>query len=84
MAVGIHMSGIYMGQALGGIGGWIAQDISWRAAFFSCGLAGVIYAGVLVIFLTGRAPDPDRSMEGRSGWSGRWRAGFSGRGLCCC
>jgi MFS transporter, ACS family, D-galactonate transporter len=51
LAVGIHMSGIYMGQALGGVGGWIAQDVSWRAAFASCGCVGVAYGIVLAIFL---------------------------------
>jgi len=57
LAVGVHMSGLYMGQALGGIGGWIAQSISWRAAFGSCGCVGVIYGIVLAIFL--------REKEGR-------------------
>ena len=51
LAIGIHMSGVYLGQALGGVGGWIAQDISWRAAFGSCGVTGVAYALVLIIFL---------------------------------
>ncbi|MCX6926041.1 MAG: MFS transporter, partial [Verrucomicrobia bacterium] len=51
LAVGIHMSGIYMGQALGGVGGWVAQEISWRAAFAGCGVIGVAYALVLVVFL---------------------------------
>ena len=51
LAVGIHMSGVYMGQALGGIGGWIAQSVSWRAAFASCGCVGVLYGIVLAIFL---------------------------------
>jgi MFS family permease len=54
LAVGIHMSGIYLGQALGGVGGWVAQDISWRAAFGSCGVIGVGYAIVLAIFLRER------------------------------
>lgn len=54
LAIGIHMSGIYMGQALGGIGGWIAQSVSWRAAFGSCGWVGVIYGLVLAIFLQER------------------------------
>jgi MFS family permease len=45
------MSGIYLGQALGGVGGWIAQDISWRAAFGVCGAIGVVYAVVLMMFL---------------------------------
>ena len=51
LAIGIHMSGIYLGQALGGVGGWVAQDISWRAAFGSCGVIGVAYAIMLAIFL---------------------------------
>lgn len=51
LAIGIHMSGIYLGQALGGLGGWVAQDISWRTAFGSCGLIGVFHAGVLLLFL---------------------------------
>jgi len=51
LAVGLHLSGLYMGQSLGGLGGWIAQDISWRAAFESCGVLGVAYAVVLICFL---------------------------------
>ena len=51
LAVGTHLSGVYMGQALGGIGGWVAQDISWRAAFAGCGAIGVAYVLVLMLFL---------------------------------
>ena len=51
LAIGIHMSAIYLGQALGGVGGWVAQDISWRVAFGSCGIIGVGYAIVLAFFL---------------------------------
>ena len=51
LAVGVHLSGVYMGQALGGIGGWVAQEVSWRAAFAGCGAIGVAYALVLMIFL---------------------------------
>jgi MFS family permease len=54
LAIGIHMSGIYTGQALGGIGGWIAQSVSWRAAFASCGWVGVLYGIVLAVFLRER------------------------------
>ncbi len=50
-AVGIHLSGVYMGQALGGIGGWIAQEVSWRAAFLNCGIVGVVYSVLLTLFL---------------------------------
>lgn len=51
LAVGAHLSGVYMGQALGGIGGWVAQEISWRAAFVGCGAIGVAYSFVLMRFL---------------------------------
>ena len=54
LAVGIHMSGIYMGQALGGVPGWIAQSLSWHAAFAICGGIGVTYGIVLAIFLRER------------------------------
>jgi len=66
LAIGIHMSAIYLGQALGGVGGWIAQDISWRVAFGSCGIIGVGYAIVLTFFLQEKnnrhevAVSPDR------------------------
>ena len=51
LAVGVHMSGLYMGQALGGVPGWIAQSLSWHAAFAICGGIGVTYGIVLAIFL---------------------------------
>lgn len=51
LAVGVHLSGVYLGQALGGIGGWVAQEVSWRAAFAGCGVIGVAYAFVLMLFL---------------------------------
>lgn len=51
LAVGIHMTGIYMGQALGGFGATIADKFSWNTAFHTFGLIGVLYAFVLVFFL---------------------------------
>lgn len=51
LAVGIHMTGIYTGQALGGFGATLADTFSWNTAFFSFGLLGILYAGVLVVFL---------------------------------
>jgi ACS family D-galactonate transporter-like MFS transporter len=56
LAVGLHMSGLYFGQALGGVGGWIAQDLSWRAAFSWCGTFGVAYALVLAWLLREARP----------------------------
>jgi MFS family permease len=51
LAVGIHMTGLYMGQALGGFGATIADKFSWQYAFTSFGLIGVVYAVVLMFFL---------------------------------
>lgn len=51
-AVGVHQAGIYTGIILGGFGGYIADSrFGWRAGFTWFGLAGVIYAVVLLLFL---------------------------------
>ena len=50
-AVGIHMAGIYAGQALGGIGGYIAESSTWRNAFWWFGAIGVCYAMLLLVAL---------------------------------
>jgi MFS family permease len=50
-AIGIHMCGIYAGQALGGVGGYIADTSSWRNAFYWFGAAGIVYAIFLVFTL---------------------------------
>lgn len=51
LAVGIHMTGLYMGQALGGFGATIASEFSWQQTFHSFGIIGIIYSGVLILFL---------------------------------
>lgn len=51
LAIGIHMTGLYMGQALGGFGATVADQFSWQTAFRSFGIAGIIYAFVLVLLL---------------------------------
>jgi MFS family permease len=51
LAIGIHMSGIYVGQALGGFGATIAHQFTWQTTFWSFGLIGIAYSLVLVIFL---------------------------------
>ena len=51
-AVGVHQAGIYAGIILGGMGGYIADSsYGWRAGFQWFGLAGVLYAVVLLLFL---------------------------------
>jgi ACS family hexuronate transporter-like MFS transporter len=51
LAVGIHMTGIYTGQAIGGFGATVAAAFSWHATFFGFGLIGIAYAVVLMLFL---------------------------------
>ncbi|MEZ4903596.1 MAG: MFS transporter [Spirosomataceae bacterium] len=51
LANGIHLSGLYMGQALGGFGAAIAAQYSWHLTFQSFGLIGMVYAVVLILFL---------------------------------
>lgn len=51
LAVGIHMTGLYIGQALGGFGATIATRISWQKTFQAFGIIGMLYAGVLLIAL---------------------------------
>ncbi len=47
LATGLHMSGLYAGLALGGLGGFIAQLWGWRSGFHVFGIVGIVYAVVL-------------------------------------
>ena len=58
LAVGIHMTGLYMGQALGGFGVTIAHNFSWQTAFHSFGIIGVVYSVVLILFLRDKKTEP--------------------------
>ena len=51
LAIGIHMTGLYVGSALGGFGATIAAAYSWHTTFHYFGLIGVAYAVVLVFLL---------------------------------
>ena len=51
LATGIHMSGVYAGAALGGIGGVMATQLGWRASFSVFGGIGIAYACVLLLLL---------------------------------
>ncbi|MCX6955225.1 MAG: MFS transporter [Verrucomicrobia bacterium] len=52
-AVGVHQTGIYVGQILGGFAGYAADspEHGWRWVFSMCGLIGVVYALPLIGFL---------------------------------
>jgi len=51
LATGIHMSGLYAGLALGGLGGYMSELWGWRYGFQLFGFFGVLYAVLLVVFL---------------------------------
>ena len=51
LAIGIHMTGLYFGQALGGFGATVAATYTWHFTFHSFGIIGIVYSLVLVIFL---------------------------------
>ena len=51
LAVGIHMTGLYCGQAVGGFGATVAAAWSWHTAFLGFGLVGVVYSLILIAFL---------------------------------
>ncbi len=51
LAIGIHMTGFYMGQALGGFGATIASEFSWQQTFHTFGLIGIFYSLILILFL---------------------------------
>ena len=51
LAIGIHTTGIYLGQALGGFGATIASNFSWQLTFHSFGLLGMAYSVILMLFL---------------------------------
>ncbi len=71
LAVGIHMTGLYVGQALGGFGATVAHTWSWQTAFHSFGLIGVVYSVVLVFLLhesrESRANTPTVKRDSSSG-----------------
>ncbi|SBV97244.1 conserved membrane hypothetical protein [uncultured Dysgonomonas sp.] len=51
LAIGVHTSGIYLGQALGGFGATLASITSWHFTFHTFGIIGMIYSIVLILFL---------------------------------
>ena len=67
LAVGVHMTGIYLGQALGGFGATAAAVYSWHATFQWFGLVGIGYAMLLGVCL--------REKKGAAGGAGVAAAG---------
>lgn len=51
LAIGIHMTGLYVGQAMGGFGATVAHAFSWQTTFHTFGLIGIVYSAILIFFL---------------------------------
>lgn len=65
LAIGIHMTGLYMGQALGGFGATVAAAHGWHTAFHWFGIAGIIYAVILSFLLYEKKQEPAVIHEGQ-------------------
>ena len=51
LAIGVHMTGLYVGQAIGGFGATVAALFSWHSAFHGFGIVGIVYSLVLMVLL---------------------------------
>lgn len=51
LAIGVHMTGLYVGQAVGGFGATLAVMLSWQSAFHWFGVMGIIYSVILIALL---------------------------------
>lgn len=59
MAIGIHMTGLYLGQIAGGFGSIFSSLLNWHTVFLVCGLVGMIYSVVLILLIS----DPGREKK---------------------
>lgn len=58
LAVGVHTTGLYVGQAVGGFGAVVAAQLSWHQTFHVFGLIGVAYSLVLMLCLKEKREKP--------------------------
>jgi len=72
LATGVHMTGVFTGAALGGVGGWLAERHEWNYAFKLFGVVGILYACFLFFFLR----DPVKNVERTATGGGRERVEF--------
>lgn len=63
LAIGIHMTGLYTGQAIGGFGATIAKAYSWEATFHWFGIVGIVYSIILVLFLREKKVEVKEEVE---------------------
>lgn len=67
LAVGIHMTGFYVGQALGGFGASVAASYSWHYTFILFGFIGMLYSVVLMLLLRDTNSQVDHGKVASSG-----------------
>lgn len=79
LTIGIHMTGLYVGQAVGGFGATIAATFSWHSTFYWFGIIGIAYSVVLALLLHDKpktvdavaaSPNPATLMKKESLWRG--------------
>lgn len=79
LAIGIHMTGLYVGQAVGGFGATIAATFSWHSTFYWFGIIGIAYSVVLALLLHDKpktvaavsaSPNPVTLIKKESLWRG--------------
>jgi MFS family permease len=63
LAIGIHMTGLYIGSALGGFGGTLSAIYSWHITFHIFGIIGIAYAIILIIFLKEKKDRPQEILS---------------------
>lgn len=63
LATGLHMSGLYAGLALGGLGGYISELWGWRSGFHIFGMIGIVYSFVLLYVLRDHKAEPLENEE---------------------
>ncbi len=67
LAIGVHMTGLYTGQALGGFGATVAAAYTWHTAFHWFGIIGIVYAVVLLLFLKDKKTEKTVTTKSLSG-----------------
>ncbi len=63
LAVGLHMTGLYTGQAIGGFGATVAAAFSWQTTFHWFGIIGILYAFLLVLFLRDKKREVEMKIQ---------------------
>jgi MFS family permease len=59
LATGVHMTGVFTGSALGGMGGWLAEKHTWGYAFSFFGVIGIVY-GLFLLFVLKDPPKQEQ------------------------